>query len=142
MDYSVTNAMQSAPGLQRFLIVYDVVCQWAVNFFKRVQANPGHLKLPTTNLIQYAVGKFHLGAHIKSCFSKHTLNFVEGAGMLDGEVIETLWVQVNSVAGMTRSMSRAHRSEFLDDIMNDSNWKKTLLIGELALPLPLLQLQL
>lgn len=49
--------------------------------------------------------------------------------MLDGETIETLWVAINAVAGMTRSMTLAYRAEYLDDVMYDSNWKKTLLIG-------------
>ena len=30
-----------------------------------------------------AVGKWHLAAHIPECFSKFSLNFVEGAGVMD-----------------------------------------------------------
>jgi len=42
-----------------------------------------------TDLIP-AVGKFHLAAHVPSCFAKFSLNFVQGAGQLDGEILETL----------------------------------------------------
>src|ERR1700730_1803507 len=38
-----------------------------------------------------AVGKFHLGAHVKECFFKYSLNFITGAGQVDGEIMETLW---------------------------------------------------
>jgi len=77
-----------------------------------------------------AVGKFHLAAHIPECFPKYTLNFIEGAGELDGEILETLWSPVDLVAGLTQGMSVAHRQEVLDDYMNDSNWRKIIRIGK------------
>jgi hypothetical protein len=45
-------------------------------------------------------------------------------GQVDGEVVETLWSQLNEVSGSTRTMAAFHRRETLDDHMNDSNWKK------------------
>lgn len=77
-----------------------------------------------------AVGKFHLADHVDSCFSKWTLNFMQGAGHIDGEILETLWSGMNKVSGAARSMSKAHRQETLDDYMRDANWKKTVGIGE------------
>ena len=71
-----------------------------------------------------AIGKFHLVDHVDSCFSKFTLNFMKGAGHIDGEILETLWSGMNKVSGAARSMSKAHRQETLDDYMRDSNWKK------------------
>jgi hypothetical protein len=76
-----------------------------------------------------AVGKFHLAAHIPECFPKYTLNFIEGAGELDGEILETLW-SMDLVAGLTQGMSVAHRQEVLNDYMNDSNWRKIIRIGK------------
>ena len=77
-----------------------------------------------------AIGKFHLADHVDSCFSKWSLNFIKGAGHIDGEIMETLWSGMNKVSGAARSMSKAHRQETLDDYMRDSNWKKTVRIGE------------
>ncbi|KAI6135945.1 hypothetical protein F5141DRAFT_1185130 [Pisolithus sp. B1] len=54
-----------------------------------------------------AVGKFHLAAHKLSCFPRYSLNFVKGAGHLDGDII-----------------SPTARQEVYDDHMRDSNWKK------------------
>ncbi|KIM76564.1 hypothetical protein PILCRDRAFT_77687, partial [Piloderma croceum F 1598] len=76
-----------------------------------------------------AVGKWHLAAHIAECFSKFTLNFVEGAGQVDGEILETLWSPLDEVAGLTQAMSIAHHQEFLDACINDSNWWKIIRIG-------------
>ncbi|KAI6096195.1 hypothetical protein F5141DRAFT_1067825 [Pisolithus sp. B1] len=71
-----------------------------------------------------AVGKFHLAAHKLSCFPRYSLNFVKGAGHLDGEILETLWAPFNKISPTAMSMTQAHRQEVYDDHMRDSNWKK------------------
>lgn len=75
------------------------------------------------------VGKWHLAAHIPECFPKFTLNFVEGAGEVDGEIMETLWSRLDEIAGFTQAMSIAHAQEVIDDYMNDSNWRKLIRMG-------------
>ena len=79
-----------------------------------------------------AVGKFHLGAHVKECFFKYSLNFITGAGQVDGEIMETLWSLFNKFAKMARSMGTAHRKEILNDHMRDVNWKKMVGMGKCA----------
>ena len=37
-----------------------------------------------------AVGKFHFSAHVQECFVLYSLNFIFGAGQLDGEILKTL----------------------------------------------------
>jgi hypothetical protein len=76
-----------------------------------------------------AVGKFHLSAHKLDCFPRYSLNFVRGAGHVDGEILETLWAPFNKISPAARSMSLAHRQEIYDDYMRDSNWKKLVGIG-------------
>ena len=71
-----------------------------------------------------AVGKWHLAAHIVECFPKFSLNFVEGAGKVDGEILETLWSGMDEIAGLTQAMSISHCQEVQDDYMNDRNWRK------------------
>ncbi|KIM73065.1 hypothetical protein PILCRDRAFT_15550 [Piloderma croceum F 1598] len=56
--------------------------------------------------------------------TKFTLNFIEGAGEVDGEILETLWSPLDEVSWLTQAMSIAHRQEVLDAYMNDSNWRK------------------
>jgi hypothetical protein len=73
-----------------------------------------------------AVGKWHLAAHIRECFAKFSLNFIEGSAEVDGEIMETLWSGLDLIAGITQGMTIAHRQEVLDDYINDSNWKKLL----------------
>ncbi|KIM86950.1 hypothetical protein PILCRDRAFT_64264, partial [Piloderma croceum F 1598] len=76
-----------------------------------------------------AVGKWHLAAHIPECFPKFTLNFVEGIGQVDGEILETLWSGMDEVVGLTQAISITHCQKVLDDKMNDSNWQKINSVG-------------
>ena len=95
---------------------------------RRVEGSK-YLGVPDGLTVIPAVGKWHLGAHVVDCFPKFSLNFVEGIGQVDGEILETLWSITNKVAGTTRAMGKSHRSEVLDDNMYDSNWKKWVGIG-------------
>lgn len=75
------------------------------------------------------MGKWHLAAHILACFPKFSLNFVEGAAQVDGEILEILWSPLDEVVGLTQAMSVTHHQEVPDDYMNDSNWQKIVQIG-------------
>ena len=69
-----------------------------------------------------AVGKWHLAAHIASCFPKFMLNFIQGAAQVDGEIMETLWSNLDQITGLAQAMLIANHQETIDDYMNDNNW--------------------
>ena len=130
IDYSICNALNyRTEGMDVSLVEYDVACEWCKNFTRRVQESKT-LSLPSKMTIIAAVGKFHLGGHVKECFALHSLNFVFGAGQQDGEIMETLWSSLNKVSGSIRAMTKAHRQEVLDAHMRDSNWKKLVGMGK------------
>ncbi|KAI6160855.1 hypothetical protein EDD17DRAFT_1482804, partial [Pisolithus thermaeus] len=123
-DYSICNALgYGSESIAKALVIYDVGCQWSVNFRSRVKNGPSLLLPPAVEIVP-VVGKFHLAAHKLSCFPRYSLNFVNGAGHLDGEILETLWAPFNTISPTARSMTQAHRQEVYDDHMRDSNWKK------------------
>jgi hypothetical protein len=129
IDYSICQALSyNTSGFDEALVEYDVACSWSINFNKRLSAS-SFLTVPLDLYIIPAVGKFHLASHKGDCFAKYSLNFVEGAGQQDGEILETLWSSLNKASGSIRAMSKAHRQEMLDDHMLDSNWKKMVHIG-------------
>lgn len=131
VDYSVCNGLNfNSDGLRECLLIYDVYCQYGVRFDDRLRDVSKYLSRDPEMKMLGAIGKFHLADHVDSCFSKWSLNFIKGAGHIDGEIMETLWSGMNKVSGAARSMSKAHRQETLDDYMRDSNWKKTVRIGE------------
>ena len=129
MDYSICQALSySSAGIDKALIIYDVACQWCLKFSQRVEAYSA-LYIPEDLEIIPAVGKFHLSAHKIECFARFSLMFIQGAGHVDGEILETLWAPFNKISATARSMSLAHRQEVYDDYMRDSNWKKLVGIG-------------
>jgi hypothetical protein len=131
MDYSICNAARfNTSGLHGLIIIYDIACQWCINFLLRLH-NSQYLDLGhwNDNDLLYAIGKFHLNAHKKDCFSQYSLNFIAGIGQADGEIMETNWHPANKIFSFARSMTLSHRTEIYDDYMRDANWKKLVGIG-------------
>ena len=130
MDYAFTNAINFILQTTIVLLIYDIVCQFIKNFRKRVDQVPEYLNIPENLQIKKAIGLFHVHGHVNQCFARYAPTFIRGAGMLVGEIIETLWSPLNHTASSARSMSWYHRQEYLDAHMGDSNWKKLTSIGE------------
>jgi hypothetical protein len=135
MDYSICQALKRFPQHQRALIIYDICCQWIIHFRERISESE-FLELCDSMEITGAVGKWHLAAHIAECFPKFSLNFVKGAGEVEGEILETLWSVMDEIAPMAQAMSIAHHQEVVDDHMNNSNWCKIIRIGKCLLSVP------
>ena len=100
IDYAIFQALKYIEGTEAVSVIYDICCEWSRHFKERV-SKYHFLSIPDSIKIIPAVEKFHLGAHIKECFYKFSLNFIEGAGQVDGEIMETLWSILNKVSGMT-----------------------------------------
>lgn len=132
MDYSICKAASfHSNGLQELLVIYDIACQWCINFLKRLERSPG-LTLPSSfdrNKLLYAVGKFHLRAHVDNCFPRFTLNYLAGSAQIDGELMETAWSFIKPAISSTRSMSLQHRQEAIDHQIREYNWRKAISSG-------------
>ena len=130
MDYAFVYAINYIAGLLVILMLYDIMCQFWVNFLKRIAEVPSFLILPSNVTIKRGIGLFHVHGHVKECFPRFAPTFIQGAGNIDGEIIETLWNPLNHTASSARSMSWHHRQEYLDAHMGDSNWKKLVTLGQ------------
>lgn len=132
MDYCICKAASfNSEGLKSLLIIYDVCCQWRKRFPDRLESSPS-LSLPQSLSLEdicYAVGKFHLAAHVDECYSQHTLNYILGAAQLDGELMETVWGPIKAIVQSMRSMTPCHRHEALNFLLFYHNWMKLILIG-------------
>ena len=131
MDWSLCEALAttSIGGIQNILHIYDINCQYHVRLPDRIQESPV-LHIPDSINLHHAIGLFHVHGHKEECLYRWATSYVPGAGIVDGEIMETLWSVLNSVSPATRTSSLAHRTEMLDDHMSDSNWKKMLHIGK------------
>lgn len=110
---------------QGVMLYYDIVCQYILYLLFRIGD-----KLPPTLHIDRAIGLFHVHAHKEECFYRFASSFIPGAGIVAGEILESLWSKLNAITIATRTATLAHRAEVLDDHASDSNHKKALGIGE------------
>ncbi|EEB91988.1 hypothetical protein MPER_09564 [Moniliophthora perniciosa FA553] len=110
--------------LMMLFISYDIACQWFKNFLERMHEMPAYLHLPKYTTLHFKVPKFHLPAHVPSCFAPFSFNFTKGVGKVDGEGIERQWSLLNPVARSLSMMSAGGRSDTLDDFCNFLNWRK------------------
>jgi hypothetical protein len=134
MDYAFCKAV-NAPSMKRVkrsVLVYDIFCQWIKHFFRRVNHSP-YLSFPKGLKLLGGIGDFHVKGHVEDCFPRFYLGFLIGMGIIDGEILETLWSVLNETSRSAKGSTLAHRSEILDDHMNHSNWKKLIGMGKWSL---------
>ena len=132
MDYAIVQAIGYVAIVTYILLLYDIVCQFWVNFLSRIAQCPQLSILPPGLSIIPGIGLFHVHGHKKECYPRYAPSFIRGAGMVDGEIIETLWSPLNHTASSARSMTWFSRQEYLDAHMADSNFKKLIGIGRSA----------
>ncbi|KAJ2912055.1 hypothetical protein MD484_g8358, partial [Candolleomyces efflorescens] len=125
MDYALCQACDStnAEALPALLFAYDINCQYCVNFRKRISKGQ-YLTFPSSHPVHFLIGLFHVHGHREECLPRFAPTFFPGAGMTSGEILESLWSQLNGVANITRTMTLGHRSEMLDACIGDINWRK------------------
>jgi hypothetical protein len=76
--------------------------------------------------MEAGIGLFHVHAHKDKCFFRYAPSFIPGAGVVAGEILESLWSSLNAISPTARTATLAHRAEMLDDHACDSNHKKSL----------------
>lgn len=130
MDWSLCEALATTNigRIRHVLHIYDINCEYWKKLSERINTNE-MLSIDEHIVLIHAIGLFHIHGHKDDCLYRWATNYVPGAGVVDGEVLETLWSVLNTVSAATRTASLAHRTEILDDHMNDSNWKKMLHIS-------------
>jgi hypothetical protein len=123
IDWAFLRALKTTnvDPRQGVLFIYDIACQYIIHLQDRI----GHL-LPAGLSIDAAIGLFHVHGHKECCFFRFATTFIPGAGVVAGEILESLWSVLNSVTPAMRTATLAHRAEIMDDHMTDSNHKKAL----------------
>ncbi|KAH9914125.1 hypothetical protein B0H21DRAFT_782180 [Amylocystis lapponica] len=121
MDYSFSQALgRNMENIQRVILLYDINCQYGVHLRQRFTESP-YLHMPRRLEIVQGIGLFHVHGHQDACFMRYSPTFIPGAGLVNGEILETLWSSLNKVSGSTRGMATLHPYH---RHMNDWNWKK------------------
>lgn len=123
VDFAFLAALETThvAGMDRVLLLYDIACQYSIHLMERI----GKF-LPSGVVVDRGIGMFHVHGHQEECFYRFAPSFIPGAGNVAGEIVETLWSELNQISSSTRTMTLAARAETLDDHTSDSNFKKTI----------------
>lgn len=129
MDYIFGCVLQYLFALI-VLISYDVVCQWFVNLFMRMERNwPDEIKMTRPMKLIPAIPKLHYAMHGTAAHEVYSLNYISGAGMTDCEGIERVWAPHNALGNSTKTQAPGSRHDVLDDHFNFWNWLKYIGMG-------------
>src|SRR6202012_2942228 len=97
MDYSLCKALSyNMENIPVALVMYDIMCQYHVNFKDRVTRSP-ELSIPGSLELRTGIGLFHIHGHQHSCLPRFSPSFICGAKQVDGDIIETLWAPFNNI---------------------------------------------
>ena len=126
MDWAFLEAIRSTRvhPKQGVLFIYNLVCLYWIYLQSRI----GHLLLNGLE-IDRVIRLFHVHDHKDECFFRFASSFIPGAGIVAGEILESLWSSLNRITPSTRTATLAHRAEVIDDHASDSNHKKALEMG-------------
>ncbi|KAJ7148083.1 hypothetical protein C8R43DRAFT_1129237 [Mycena crocata] len=131
MDYMFFQSI-AGTELLRFVVSYDIACQWHLNIWKRMQTYTPELRMREDDkriFVTFLVPKFHLPAHIESCNLLYSFNLTRDVGQTDGEAPERGWANINPLAGSTKEMGPGACRDCLNEHFNDWNWKKIIAFG-------------
>lgn len=129
MDYIFAYAI-IATQLLTVAISYDIVCQWFVNLFRRMQGWPEELRLRTGLHVRPLIPKFHAPAHKEEGHEQCSMNYAEGLGLEDGECPERVWGIHNPLANSTKAAGPGTMHDIYDDNFGFWNWVKYASMGE------------
>ncbi|KAI9437762.1 hypothetical protein BJY52DRAFT_1129914, partial [Lactarius psammicola] len=121
MAYSICKALfYNMKDIPVALVIYDIMCQYHVNFKERVAKSPG-LSLSTSMELHTSIGLFYIHGYQDFCLPCYSLSFIPRAKQVNREIIETLWGPLNNISKSLYGMTLAHWQEVLNAHMNDSN---------------------
>ncbi|VDB84679.1 unnamed protein product [Peniophora sp. CBMAI 1063] len=108
--------------ITRVQLLYDIWCRYGVHVQKRFKHSG--LDWPKFREVLQGVGVWHIYGHVFECFRRFSPDYSPRAGIVDGEILETLWSLLNGILQACRGMSLAAREEKINMHMNDINHRK------------------
>lgn len=125
VDYASSEALKLTKVFDTTgaLLAYDVNCQYCIHFRKRMKKGP-YLSLDKSFPIDFVIGLFHVHGHKDECLARFAPTYLPGSGATSGEILESLWSQLNGAARTTRHMTLGTRADTVDACMYYNNLRK------------------
>eukprot|EP00967_Tisochrysis_lutea_P146665 scaffold277290_cov22-Tisochrysis_lutea.AAC.1 len=114
----------SCPDVQHVYI--DFGCRVSVSwqrFMNALKTQRGLVSVPGENLC-IMVNWLHAASHDFQCQLKNSGRYRTGAGWAVGEQAEQLWALTNAASGIIKYLTKPHRREFLEAVLEDINCMK------------------
>ncbi|KAL0572890.1 hypothetical protein V5O48_009059 [Marasmius crinis-equi] len=111
--------------LLALIVAYDIMCQWFVNLFARMDNWDPALRIPQGLYMTPVIPKFHHQAHEEN--DEHDqldCKLAEGLADCDCECCERCWAALNAAAPSTKPMGPGSRILVLNDHFGHYNWGK------------------
>lgn len=133
VDAAWLSGLKAYQSLFLLVAIYDIACQYMINFFARMAGARSSLaELATlspedaTNFPQiiFGVPKWHEMAHQALCRYIFGLRYLPGMGQTDGEAQERTWSLLNALSFRTREMASGHRHDTICDFVDYSNMRR------------------
>ncbi|KAI0716590.1 hypothetical protein C8Q76DRAFT_616444, partial [Earliella scabrosa] len=125
VDLAMSGALESVSKLLEWILTYDVGCSYIAGILSRWK----EWNLPpdlydVVQRLRILLPQLHMLAHKESCQCEYALCYKQGTGHSNGESVEALWAEHNSVGLSTREMNGGARLDALNDYFNSWNWRK------------------
>lgn len=130
IDWAFMQALNATntKGIKHVMILYDIASQYYVNLFKHIG-----LELPPDMIIDCSIGLFHIHGHKDDCLYNFSPMFIKGSRQVAREILESLWLRLDTISPSTQTATKEHRVEILDNYIVDSNWKKMVNMGKVSI---------
>ncbi|KAJ7578945.1 hypothetical protein C8J56DRAFT_796995, partial [Mycena floridula] len=117
--------------LNWIVMSYDIMCQYSINFYKRMEAQFGEIpsRLHKDVKFTWTVPKFHLPAHVQSCWQSFNFNYTRWTGRSDGEAVERGWSWLNRLGRSIKEMGPGSWRDTIEDHIGYHNWQKVTGLG-------------
>ncbi|VDC03130.1 unnamed protein product [Peniophora sp. CBMAI 1063] len=110
---------------ERLQLLYDIWCRYGIHLKECFEQNK-HLTWPQFSEVLGSVGVWHIYGHVFECVGCYSMLYSRHTGIVDGEILETLWSILNGILESCRGMSLASRKEVISMFQSDSNHRKNL----------------
>ncbi|RPD67426.1 hypothetical protein L227DRAFT_486469, partial [Lentinus tigrinus ALCF2SS1-6] len=125
LDLALSGALENKDTLMEWLLTYDVGCEYIANILKRWKDwNLPPDLIDVVRRLWILLPQLHMLAHKEFCQCEYAMCYKQGTGHSNGESVEALWAEHNSVGLSTREMNGGARLDALNDFFNSWNWYK------------------